>query len=446
MNELNQGDGGATPLGFILLAVMISLTWFLPRRTALLPLLITTCYIPLGQSVVIAGANFPFFRFLLLVGWCRAFTRGETQGFVFTKMDKVFVFWLAVTFFIGLFTQPSDFFDRFISRCGEIYTAGGTYFLCRFWLRSVAELVGLVRSFALIIVPFTAAMIHERTTGHNLFAILGGVPEIAFLRDSTYRASGAFRNPLLAGAFGAALFPLFVGLYLQGPSFRRRALIGMTCTIIIAYTTASSGTVLALMGGIISLLVWRYRFSMMIFRRGIVLVIIVLAIVMKAPVWYIFSRVSEIAGGSGWYRSFLIEQAVNHFTQWCYTGSLYTANWAPGGETPAGNPNNTDIINMFVLEGLQGGLLKVILFTALIVIGFKNVGRFTRLQTDLPFSYRFMIWSLGACLLTHCLSFFSVTYFDQIIIMWYWLLAALAMLQSEYLLIVHIEPEREADS
>lgn len=435
MDGLDQNAGGTTPLGLFLLACLIGLTWLLSRRNALVPLLITTCYIPLGQHILVGGAHIQFFRILLLVAWCRVIVRRETGGFTFTRIDKIFAWWLVVTLGIGSFTQPSDLFDRFFSLCGDVYNAGATFFLIRCWLRNVKELVALLRIMAWLIIPLAVAMAYERTTGQNIFSALGGVPEVAYMRNGSYRAQGAFRNPLLAGVFGATMLPLFVGLFFQDKDARKRALIGLAGAMTVAVAAASSGAVLSMMGAIISLCLWRIRYSMRAIRWGILLLLGTLALSMNAPVWYVFARVSDIAGGTGWYRSYLIEQAVNHFEQWCYTGSLYTANWAPAGEVPIGNPNNTDIINQFVLEGLQGGLLKVGLFIALIVAGFKNVGRFTRMQTELPFGYRFTIWSLGACLLTHCLSFFSVTYFDQIVIMWYFLLAALAMLQAELQLI-----------
>ncbi len=39
-----------------------------------------------------------------------------------------------------------------------------------------------------------------------------------------------------------------------------------------------------------------------------------------------------------------------------------------------------------------------------------------------------MIWSVGCALLGHVTSFFSVTYFDQIIIFWYMVIAMTAAL------------------
>jgi hypothetical protein len=41
-----------------------------------------------------------------------------------------------------------------------------------------------------------------------------------------------------------------------------------------------------------------------------------------------------------------------------------------------------------------------------------------------------VIWSLGCALLGHVASFFSVTYFDQIIIFWYLVIAMIAILND----------------
>lgn len=168
---------------------------------------------------------------------------------------------------------------------------------------------------------------------------------------------------------------------------------------------------------------------MRLFRWGVVAVLAGLAVVMKAPVWYIFSRLSEIVGGTGWYRSFLIDQAASHFNEWWLVGSKFTAHWAPGGETPAGNPNNTDIINHYISEGLEGGILKVILFVAIIVQCYRVLGGVITQRRSVQMRERKWAWAMGVCLIAHCISFMSVVYFDQIIVMWFWILAATAALQ-----------------
>jgi hypothetical protein len=41
---------------------------------------------------------------------------------------------------------------------------------------------------------------------------------------------------------------------------------------------------------------------------------------------------------------------------------------------------------------------------------------------------QWLYWSIGVCLATHCVSYMSVSYFDQMVVFWYWLLAVIAAL------------------
>lgn len=420
-----------TPLGVIILVCMALLTIKLQRKYAIVPLMLTTCYMPLGQVFVIAGAHVQFFRLLLLIGWIRVFVRREATGISLGRMDKVFIWWAIVTLVLGSLTQPAVFSERLFNRCGVVYNAIGTYFLIRCWLRNLDELIGMVRVMSLMIAPLAIAMLFEKATGHNVFSVFGGVPELTSMRDGKLRCQGAFRHPILAGTYGATIFPVFVGLWFQGREYRKTAAIGVFSSIFICYSASSSGALLALLGAVIALILWRYRFRMAIIRRGILFTFIALALVMKAPVWYIITRISDVIGGSGWYRSFIIDQAINHFDEWWLVGSRYTAHWAPAGEVVTGNAGNTDIINNYIYEGLDGGIVKLILFIALIVTGFKIVGGFSYMRPPMPFRRNFFIWTLGACLLSHSLSFLSVAYFDQIVVVWYWILAVIAVIAFE---------------
>ena len=130
-----------TAVGFLFLASMGVLMWSFPRRYALLPLLITTCYMPLGQMFVIGGLHFPFFRILLLLGVCRVITRSENKALVMTFPDKLFIFWGFASVVLGTLTAPS--FDRFINRSGAMYDAFGAYFLFRCWIRNLDDLVAV---------------------------------------------------------------------------------------------------------------------------------------------------------------------------------------------------------------------------------------------------------------------------------------------------------------
>jgi hypothetical protein len=268
-------------------------------------------------------------------------------------------------------------------------------------------------------------MFVERVTMHNPLSFFSGVPEISAIRDGHVRSQGAFRHAILAGTFGATLFPLFVGLWFDKSRRRWVAGAGVVASLVIVGTAGSSGALMAVGGGVIGLALWKWRTKMRFVRRGTLLIIIALAMVMNAPVWYLFARVSDIVGGGGWHRAFVIDTAVAHFNEWWLFGTTYTAHWGPGGEVIAANPDMMDLTNQFVVEGVNGGVLKLALFIAVIVGCFKIVGRRVREEEGNLFP-GMLFWSMGASLFAHCLSFMSVPYFDQMIIIWFWLLAVIS--------------------
>src|SRR6202040_4190277 len=80
--------------------------------------------------------------------------------------------------------------------------------------------------------------------------------------------------------------------------------------------------------------------------------------------------------------------------------------------------------NQFVWEGVNGGLLTLLLFALIIVLSFQAVERAARASQAVPArNYSLLVWSLGAAMFAHCASFLSITYFDQNVVNWYLLLA-----------------------
>ena len=148
---------------------------------------------------------------------------------------------------------------------------------------------------------------------------------------------------------------------------------------------------------------------------------------MKAPVYYLFARVSDIMGGTGWHRSFIIDAALEHIDEWWLVGTYRTVHWG-GYPPPPADPENIDITNQYIVEGVKGGLLRLGLFILIISRGFKAIGRWTSLRRPPSRSVQWLYWSIGVCLATHCVSYMSVSYFDQMVVFWYWLLAVIAAL------------------
>jgi hypothetical protein len=422
-----QDVSNVNPVAFIGLLAAAYLIWSLPRRFAVCPILAMTCLMPLGQDLVVFGLHFYLFRILLLVGLLRVLLKHEVAQLVMTRTDKIFIWWVIISIVFGTLAKPS--MQLFINRLGDAYNAFGSYFLMRCFLVDFEDLLTSVRTLAWLSLPVAALMLVEKSTGHNYFSVFGGVPEITVIREGHLRCQGAFRHPILAGTFGATQFPLFIALWFYQPQYRRIAMLATIASLIIVGTASSSGALMALLASMGGMALWKWRAHMRLVRRGAVVAILIVAMIMNAPVWYLFDRLSSITGGTGWFRSYLIDQTIAHFNEWWLFGTTYTANWAPSGEVTSADPNMMDITNHYIAQGVSGGLLKLVLFLAIIVVSFKSVGRWLKVE-GADSSAGILVWGAGVSLFAHCLSFVSTTYFDQIVVVWYWLLAMIASIPA----------------
>jgi hypothetical protein len=382
------------------------------------------CYLTLGQNLVISGAHFHLIRILIAFGLVRLLVKREIFSVKLNAIDKVFIAWLIIRTF--LYVLVSGDTESFLERLGALYNALGVYFLVRAVVRSFDDIILNVKMLGITIIPLAVPFLVEYTTGRNPFFVLGGVPEFTQIREGKFRCQGAFAHPILAGTFGATVMPLFVGLWGYSARDRVLAFCALLVATLIVFVSSSSGPLLAYLAGLVGLICWMFKARIRTIRWGIVILLLALYAVMKAPVWFLISRLAEITGGSGWYRSALIDAFVSHFDEWWLIGTSYTHHWMPSGL--AMNPKMADILNHFIVQGVSGGLLCLILFVWLIVQCFKTTGKAIRDEARFSSSERFMIWSLGCTILGHVASFFSVAYFDQLNVFWYLVIGMIAAL------------------
>ena len=423
-----EGDeSNINPLALVFLVAMCFVILRGSPKNAIRAVLATAAFIPLGQQIIVGGLHLHFLRILILAGIARLLSRHEAAGFKLARVDKLVVACVMVGFVCGLIRDFSA--ETF----GSVYNELGVYLLVRILLRDSEDPMEDLRTLAWIGIAIGACMALETFTHKNPFYVLGGVPQDTVEREGRFRCQGPFRHPILAGTFGATLFPLMVVLWRQGRPGRDKslAILGIIFSIIITFASNSSGPLLTFLAAIFGFGMWPMRNRMSLFRRGFVLAVICLAMVMKAPVWFIIARISDLTGGGGFYRSDLIDKFINHFSEWWLIGTSYTANWATAGIVLSANPNMVDITNHYIAQGVKGGILQLGLFFALLVACFKICGHTAR-NKDAPMNDRKMAWVLGICLACHCTAFISISYFDQIQVFWFWLLATIA----------HI-PERE---
>lgn len=410
-------------IGFFFTSMMGLLMLVLSRRFAPLPLIMTTCFITLGQAISIAGLNFTMFRIIIFFGIVRVLIRKEFLSIRFQSIDKILIAYV-ITSATAYVLLRSGSKEAITSQLGFIYNSLFLYIIFRALIRDQGDIHAIFRMIALVVVPLATAMILEKMTGRNLFSIFGGVPDFTTVREGKLRCQGAFAHPILAGTFGATCVPFLMALWFQGTGDKWLAGLGIISATIITVTSGSSGPAVTYIVVVIGMAMWRLRDNMRAVRWVMLMTLIGFHIIMNAPVWALIGKLSEVIGGTGWHRVMLIDAAINHFDEWWLMGTDYTRHWMPTGVT--WSQDHVDITNNFIGVGIHGGIISLILFIAIIITGFRNIGFKLKEIRSAEFSVKFTVWCMGVALAGHLASFTSVRYFDQIIVFWYLLLALIA--------------------
>jgi hypothetical protein len=114
----------------------------------------------------------------------------------------------------------------------------------------------------------------------------------------------------------------------------------------------------------------------------------------------------------------------------------------PTAITFADGTQQADLTNAYVACGVAGGLLTLILFVAIMVECFRGLGTAMMKVSESSPDTEMLLWGLGAALFAHVVTLFSVTYFDQMQVVWWGFLAIIAGVTSD---LIETETETEID-
>jgi len=416
------GGGGQTDVSLLSLALVIAccvLLLCLPRRYVFVPMLVGSILIPLDQQVIWGGIHLTMSRVLILTGWIRLGQRrmqtASASNSRWNAIDTIFLLYGLSNAVMYVLLWGGDT-GAIINRAGFLFNAFGTYFFMRYFLTSEGDLELASKTLVLVMALIAVGMIAEQATGRNLLAVIGGLPAKSVLRDGAIRAQGTFVHPLTAGAAGATLLPLAIGLWWVTGGNRLYAIVGALASIAMGLASRSSTAVLVLAAGFGGLALWRYRRHLRFLRWSIVLILFVLHMVMKAPVWALIARIDLTGSSSGYHRYILVDRFIDRFSEWWLVGTRGTSSWGW---------DMWDTINSYVAAGTEGGLVNFALFITLFVVAFSQLGRARERAIDDPALQR-LTWVLGTLLFAHAVAFFGIAYFDQSQFIWYTELAMIA--------------------
>ncbi len=407
-------------IGIVLLLCSAAFLGFGSRRLALVALMFGVMYIPQTQGVLFLGFSLTGIRIVELVGFFRVITRGELRAFKFNGLDKLL---LATYGFMAIIYSLSG-------RSGGVYVVGVfvdatlAYITARSLIRDTDDIFWFLKALVFLLIPYSLLLGIEQATGRTPFEHLG-MEVVGWNRGGRPRCIGSFRNPTLLGTLGASFLPLYAAV-LFSRKYLKTALAGVGACLFIVWASNSGGSLSCALVAIMGWCCWALRHRMKEFRRGILFLLFALAIVMKAPIWYLPAKISAFTGGDGYHRSRLLELAYQHLGEWWLSGMPMadTSNWFPYVISSTGA---ADMTNYFLMFGITSGLIGFALFIGLIVRLYKALGGGLGEARQTPdLARELLLWGLGVMLTAHVSNWFGITYFDQTQIYAYMQLAMIA--------------------
>jgi hypothetical protein len=398
--------------------VVVVLIVFLRRKYVIVPVLLFTFLVPLGQQVYLLGVHWLALRIIILAGCVRLArhkfsSKSPLIAGGFNSVDQAFL--------VCVLCEAACMILRYMQYQALIYQFGvlidylGAYFLLRYLIQDREDIFRAIKCLALLSLILALFMVREQLTLQNAFGSLGGVRLTPEIRGDKIRSQAVFQHSLTAGCFAATLLPLFFLLWKNGKA-KLIAGIGVVGSTVMTLTAHSSTPALAYVAGILGVCFWPVRKQMRLIRWGLVIAILAQAIVMKAPVWFVLNHIDLTGSSSGYHRAELIDEFVRHFSDWWLLGTDDAGTWGV---------DMWDVQNQYVNAGESGGLVAFVFFIVVIGRCYKRIGAtrklFSKRETD-----EWLVWFLGAALFANLAAFFGADYFDQSKLSWFLLLAMIS--------------------
>jgi len=402
----------------VVLGVAVALM-VLPRNKLLPPFFLVAVFLPLTQGFMVLGLHITFARFLIFTAWGRFLLRREFRLKSWNSMDSALCLWCGAG--AAAYVLLWGTFDAFITIMGQVVNYGGTYFIVRTCITKTSDVTHLTKYMKFSVIALGVCMMAEWWTGRNAFAIFGGVPEFTEIRDGKLRCQGPFGHPIGAGLFGASLVPIFLSSIVVR-NRRVEGLVALAFSVLVVSLTASSGPVLALVAGVAAWCFWPLKRQMRMVSWGVVVLLLGLHLVMKAPVWALIARANVFDASSSWHRFNLFDQFIRRIDEWWLVGTRSTEHWGH----MAG-----DVSNNYVRIGVSGGLFTLLAFLLVLRRGFTSLGAAIRRSKDS--GEQALLWGLGGGLMAHVMGSFGLSYWDQTTVLFALLLGLISAASSAVL-------------
>jgi hypothetical protein len=399
------GGGAAetmlTPAVAVGMLIVIALIFTLPRNKAITPFLLGCFTIPLAQVVVLGGLHFTVLRILIIAGLIRRAISGGTSPAGkfpggFNGVDRVVILWVvSIQTLIALQFMEMQ---SFIHNLGDFLDMFGGYLVVRFFIPDGETVRRTIKTLAVVCIIQGVCMLNEQIFHVNVFGYFGGYGPGLTIRDGQIRSQGVLGS-ISGGAFAGALIPLFLWLWTKREN-RMLAYAGLAGATAMVITSNSSTSLLALAATALAIFLWPLRKRMRLLRWGLVLTLVALHLVMKAPVWALIARIDLTGSSSADHRYRLVDGCIRHFSDWWLLGTKDYDAWGYG---------MFDMCNQFVVQAVCGGLVGLVAYIAIFSRSFGALGK-ARKKVEGDRGGEWFLWCLGSTLFSVVAAHFGINY------------------------------------
>jgi len=426
MGERMYFGGGANestmhPIVMIITLLAVILVLLLPRRKLFAPIMFACLLIPAGAQLNYGGFHLYSPRIIIASAvvrllWVTIVRKEKILEGGLTALDRTFTIWALwrAFAFVALLKDPA----AIPNQVAFLLDSYGGYLLFRYLLRDERDVLAALKTMVPIVGIIAVCMLYEHLTRVNVFNLIRTAEIEPWVRGTRVRAQGPFGQSITAGCLGATLLPLFVWLC-KSRKTTAVGILGVGAAFLVTVSSVASTPLTACLCACLAMAFWYVRRYMRAVRWAVCSGIVVLALVMKAPVWYLLARV-DFVGGHSWDRAFLVDQFAVHLGDWWLFGTTENASWGY---------STWDTCNQFIHEAALGGVAALGLFVLLFYHGFSMIGR-ARKRVSGDSKAEWGGWCLGAGLFTHLVAFQGVAYFDTLQVWWLCFLAMIPAVTS----------------
>ncbi len=417
-------------LTFALIACLLVVTLRPPY--ALAAYLIALLWYPSFLAVSVGTIDILVGRFVVAVLLVRCFcSDGIRSKFVWCRLDTL-VSLSMVVYVVTFFITGTDSFEAIVeNRGGYLMDTWCAYMAARFIVTDRARLISVIKCIGVVLVPLATLGVIESVTGWQPFAPLRrfspwytGETGVSPGRFGFARAVGSFSHAILFGGVFAMFLPLIYYLRGEKKDWRPFAYILSGIALLGALSSMSSGPYVMVIVVVACLMMERYKVWVKPLVIFIVISCIFIGIASNRPFYHVVVSWANPLGGASWHRAKLIDLAIENFNEWWLVGY---GDKDPGWGSQLGM-GWTDVTNGYILNGVRYGLLGVIVLCAVLAKAFQGIIATHRKVTQ-PAS-KSLCWAFGSLLFGVVVTWMSVSFFGQLITLFYCCLGMIGSLCS----------------